>query len=108
MTTILETSIQRNHVAEDTKSSLARDARLLLDACGVERGANWISRTVRDYLDAPVAGIPFGMYLVARIELNAVQRRHLAERADLRYLLTYADPTGETAVRNIEREARRG
>lgn len=108
MMTILDTSIQRNHVAEDTKSSLARDARLLLDACGVARGSNWISRTVRDYLDAPIAGIPFGMFLVARIELSAVQRRMLAERADLRYLLTYADPTGETAARNVDREMRRG
>lgn len=97
-------SIRRNHVAEVTKTSLQRDARLLLDACGVHRGGNWIARVVLDYLAAPIQGLPFGLFLTARLELSDEQRRRLAESADLRYLLSYADPTGETAIRNVMRE----
>jgi hypothetical protein len=97
-------SIERNHVAQDMKSNLIRDARLLLDAVGLTRGGNWISRVVRDYLSAPVQGLPFGMFLTAQVELNDIQRRHLAERADLRYLLTYSDPTGEAAIRRVMKE----
>ena len=103
MTGITNTSIRRSHVAEDTKTRLQRDARTLLEACGVDRGGNWVSRTVRDYLAAPVK-VPFGLFLAARVELSAEQRRRLAEREDLRYLLSYADPTGETAMRNVMRE----
>lgn len=98
-------SIRRNMSAEPTEL-LMRDAGLLLDACGVDRSRAWISRTVRVYLDAPVQGLPFGSFLAARIELNEYQRRALAERADLRYLLTYADPTGEAAIRNVMRGQR--
>lgn len=105
MTPTTSPSFQRNDVAEDTQSSLVRDARLLLDAVGIERGGNWISRTVRTYLAAAVR-VPFGLFLSAEVSLSNTQRRALAERADLRYLLSYADPTGETAIRNVEREQR--
>lgn len=73
----------------DTKSSLVRDARQLLGAWGVERSANWISRKVRAFLASPMQG-PFEEYLAAEL--------------DLRYLRTYADPTGETAIRNVIRD----
>ena len=54
-------------------------------------------------MSARIQGLLFGDYLVARVELNVRQRRWLEERADLRYLLTYADPTGENAARNVDR-----
>lgn len=104
MTATHAPSIQRNDVAEDTQSKLVADARLLLEACGVKRGGNWISRTVRDFLSAPLQGLPFGLFLAVRLELSVHQRLELAERADLRYLLTYSDPTGETVVRKVMRE----
>lgn len=104
---ILPTTIRRFHERRDestvTPESLLRDANLLLTACGVTRSGSWLNRTIRDFMSAPLAGLPFGMFLMARVDLNAAQRRRLAERADLRYLLTYADPTGETAVRNVMR-----
>lgn len=105
MSTATLPSIRRNTSAETTED-LARDAGLLLDACGVVRSRAWVSRTVRDYRNSSIKGMPFGTFLLARVELNAVQRRMLAERADLRYLLTYQDPTGETAARNVDRERR--
>jgi len=94
--------IRRNTNA-DTAETLTRDADTLMAASGVERSRGWISRTVRAYMGAPVEGMPFGVFLDARLDLNTTQRRRLAERADLRYLLTYADPTGETAARNVDR-----
>lgn len=97
--------IRRNHErrTQDTES-LIRDAHLFMAACGISRGNSWVTRVVRDYLQASLAAMPFGIYLAARLDLNARQRRSLAERADMRYLLSYADPTGETAVRNVMRE----
>jgi len=98
-------SIRRNTsaeaVAQPRPEDLTRDAGRLLDACGVTRSRAWVSRTVRDYCSTSVSGLPFGMYLTNRIELNAQQRQAILDRSDLRYLLEYADPTGETACRNV-------
>ena len=101
-------SIRRDHVRRDsgsaTPESLTRDAHRLLDACGIARSPKWIQRVVRDYCSASASGLPFGMYLTNRVELNAQQRQVVLDRDDLRYLLEYVDPTGETAVRNVLRE----
>lgn len=97
-------STRRNHVAEDFKSSLIKDTRDLIHACGIHRGENWISRAVRAYLDAPVQGLPFGLYLAAKLELSHKQRAALVDRADSLYRLTYSDPTGNQAARNVDRE----
>lgn len=111
MTMVEAPSIRRFHERRDEQSvtpeTLLRDASRLLEACGIVRSGAWMNRTVRDYMSARVEGLPFGTFLAARVEMNAHQRRILAERADLRYLLTYADPTGETAVRNVMREVGR-
>jgi len=82
----------------------ARDAGRLLAACGVYRSRAWISRTVRDYMSSIAgAGFPFGAYLLNRVELNAEQRRAALNDPEFAYLLEYADPTGEQAVRNVLR-----
>jgi hypothetical protein len=96
-------NIRRNTCAEHT-DLLVRDAGRLLNTCGVTRSRQWVSRTVHAYLDGPTQEVPFGVYLAARVELNNAQRRLLAEREDLRYLLTYSDPTGETAMRRVMKE----
>ncbi len=101
-------SIRREHESRGsgsaTPESLTRDAHRLLDACGIARSPKWVQRVVRDYCSASASGLPFGMYLANRVELNAQQRQAILDRSDLRYLLEYADPTGETAVRNVLRE----
>jgi hypothetical protein len=96
-------SIRRKPCAEHP-DFLIRDAGRLLDACGVTRSRQWMSRTVHAYLEAPIQGIPFALNLAARVELNNVQRQLLAELEDLRYLLTYSGPTGETAIRQLMKE----
>lgn len=47
--------------------------------------------------------MPFGAYLLHRVELTAEQRRRAMANPDTQYLLCYSDPTGETAVRNVMR-----
>lgn len=102
-----------NHVRRDSDSAtpevLSRDAYRLLAKCGIERSRQWVSRTVRDYASSIAGtGFPFGAYLLNRVELNAEQRRAAMTHSETAYLLEYADPTGETAVRNVLTGARRG
>jgi hypothetical protein len=96
----------RNHVAAQEIWNLTAEARQILDAIGVVKSQNWVSRLVRRHLDSSVS-LPFAAVVVAAVETSPAQRRLLAERADLRYLLSYADPTGETAVRNVMKEQAR-
>lgn len=106
MSTATLPDIRRNNVAEASSqaSAFTNDAIRLLDACGLAVRANWISRTVRDYLrHSQWHGIPFGAYLLARVQLNAEQRRRAMTDPELANLLSYSDPTGETAVRNVMR-----
>lgn len=86
--------------------SLIRGAHALLEVAGIHRSATWVTRTVRAYLRSPAAGLPFGQVLAAELELSAKQRAAMAARSELRYLLEYSDPTGETAVRNVMAGAR--
>ena len=105
-------SIRRVHERRDSESAtpetLTRDAHRLLASCGVERAASWVKRTVRDYLSSIGTGYPFGAYLLNRVELNSEQRRVVLANSELASFLNYADPTGETAVRNVMKDASRG
>lgn len=112
MSPTANTSIRRTTSAETVSQprpeAFARDAGRLLAACGVYRSRAWISRTVRDYMAGIAgAGFPFGAYLLNRVELNAMQRRVALANSELACFLAYADPTGETAVRNVLRGASR-
>jgi len=96
-------------VSQTRPECLARDAEHLLVRCGVARSRAWVSRIVRDYASSIAGtGFPFGAYLLNRVELNAEQRRTAMNDPEVAYLLEYADPTGETAVRNVLRGAGHG
>lgn len=84
-----------------TAEDLIRESHDLLERCGLVRSATWVTRTVRIWLRSPVVGMPFGNYLLARVQLNAQERRAIRNDPELRYLLSYADPTGEAAVRHV-------
>lgn len=75
--------------------------REFLDSAGLVRTESWVTRVSRDYARLAFDGMPIGTFIATRLALSDVERRHLAERADLRYLLSYADPTGEQAIRNV-------
>ena len=76
---------------------------MLADA-GLTRTDSWVQRVSRDYARIAVPGTPVGLFVATRLALTTQERRALAERADVRYLLSYADPTGEEAMRNVMRE----
>ena len=106
MTAVLDLDIRRKTSAETQEStdSLCREASALLEACGIGRSRSWVSRTVRDYqVRVQLTGYPFAAWLLNRVQLNAEQRLRILHDPELAYLLAYADPTGETAVRNIVR-----
>lgn len=84
-----------------TPETLIRDTHALIEAAGIDRSANWVTKAVRAYLRSPLRNLPFGPVLAARLKLNAQQRTELYARTEYRYVLEYADPTGETAVRNV-------
>lgn len=84
-----------------TPEVLIRGAHKVLDAAGVRRSATWVTRTVRAYLRSPALGLPFGQVLAAEVQMSAEQRAAIQARTDLRYVLEYADPTGEAAVRRV-------
>jgi hypothetical protein len=90
-----------------TPESLIRDAHLLMQACGIHRSPSWAARTVRTFVQSSVHGLPFGDYLAARLQLNAQQRADLLARSEFARVISYADPTGETAVRNVMKESPR-
>lgn len=84
-----------------TPETLIRDTHTLLEAAGIHRSPNWVTKTVRSYLRSTVRGLPFGQVLAAELQLTIQQRAQLASRSELRYVLEYRDPTGEAAVRNV-------
>lgn len=105
MTAATDTHNRRlNERRGDQPEVLIRDADRILTWCGVGKSGGWVLRTVRQYLHhAAPKGMPFGAYLLHRVELTAEQRRRAMANPDTQYLLCYSDPTGETAVRNVMR-----
>lgn len=93
--------------APEGEAPTIRDGiRAVLAHAGLTRSNSWVHRVSRDYARVAVPGTPVGMFVATRIALSRDEARHVAGRPDLRYLLTYADPTGETAARNVDRERR--
>lgn len=96
---IQERRDQRTQVKTE---ALVRFANDLMDRIGANRSQSWVSRQVRNYVKSG-RGL-FGPYLLKRLQISDERRERDPELA---YLLAYADPTGETAVRNVMREQRR-
>jgi len=84
-----------------TVETLIRQTSAVLERIGVSMAPSKVIRLCRDYVNI-VAGknIVFGDYLANAVTLNASQRRAFDEEY---YRLSYADPTGERAVRNVLR-----
>ena len=82
--------------------ALTRAAHTILDNCGVPMGPSKISRLVRTF-SARVEqnGFAFFDFLANAVVLSAEQRRVALANPDVQRVLSYADPTGETAVANV-------
>lgn len=77
----------------------------ILANCGVPMGARRVNRLVQTFQSRVERnGFAFFDFLVNSVQLDEDRRRQaLADPAVLR-AITYADPTAETAVRNVDRE----
>lgn len=81
---------------------LLRETRGVLAASSVRMSPSKVSRLCRDYVNLVAGkGVPFGAYLANAVVLDTDQRRTFDA---LYYRLSHADPTGEAAARNVDRE----
>lgn len=83
--------------------SLTRIAHSVLDHFGYEMTRSHISRLVRRY-EATVTGWSFFDYFANAIALDSYQRQQALLDPEIAQAISYADPTGETAVRNVMRD----
>ena len=84
-----------------TVETLIRQTSAVLERIGVSMAPSKVIRLCRDYANivAP-KNIAFVDYLANSVALDDQKRRAFDEEF---YRLTYADPTGESAVRNVLR-----
>lgn len=92
------------------KSEFISAARLILDNCGIAFGTRKVIRLVDKFIErAPNAtGHAFFLYLTNAVQLSADQQRTALANPDVARVIAYSDPTGEAAVNNVMRRARRG
>ena len=84
--------------------TLVRHAHKLLADSGVAMSPSRVSRLVRDYKRrVETNGFGFEAFLVNTALLTADQRRRALLNPDIARVVSYADPTGETAVNNVVR-----
>jgi len=98
-------TIRPNHEGRDQRpdapavETLIRETHAAIERTGVRLSPSMVVRLCRDYVNLVAGkGVPFGAYLANAVLLNASQRRAFDA---VYYRLTYADPTGESAVRNV-------
>jgi hypothetical protein len=83
---------------------LKRAAHLVLDNCGIRMSPSKVSRIVRQYKGRVEAnGFGFFDYLANAVQLSDQQKRAALLNPDIARAISYADPTGETAVNNVMR-----
>lgn len=81
---------------------MIRETHLILRNCGIPMSPANVSRLVRTYKSqVEPNGFPFVDYVVNTVEMTVMQRRVVAD--ELTRVIGYADPTGETAARNVDR-----
>lgn len=85
---------------------LKASARTILWNCGIDYGVNKINRLVVTFSDRVQGnGFAFFDFLANSIQLDAETRRSALANPDVQRVISYADPTGETAVANVMRRS---
>jgi hypothetical protein len=79
-----------------------RATHRILANCGITISPSKVSRLVRRY-DARVQqnGWTFIDFLATSVQLSAAQRRQALNDPEMERVISYRDPTGERAVRNV-------
>lgn len=86
--------------------TLIRDAHIALINAGVHMSPSKVSRLVRQYKQRVEAnGYSFGEFLANAVVMSADQRRRVMVDPAVARVISYADPTGESAVTNVMRAA---
>lgn len=94
------TTLTSGETRAPSTESLTRIAHSVLDHFGYEMTRSHISRLVRRY-EATVSGWSFFDYFANAIALDSDQRAQARLNPDVARAISYADPTGETAVGNV-------
>lgn len=105
--------VRPNHEGRDTESAsverLVRDAHVILGNCGVSMAPSKVSKLVRTYKHrVEHNGFAFFTFLANAIQLDQQSRREALLNPEIVRVITYADITGETAARNVDRRERGG
>ena len=106
---------RRNHERRGTKcqdaeadqsvltDQLIRQTLVVMSNCGVDVSPSKVARLVRAYKYRVAAmGFSFESFIANQLELSAIQQQVVAD--ELRKVVAYSDPTGETAVHNVKQE----
>lgn len=81
---------------------LLQAARVILDNCGVPMSHSKLSRLVRAFSGRVERnGFAFFDFLANAVVLTVEQRRTALANPDIQRVISYSDPTGETAVANV-------
>ena len=82
--------------------ALIKAAHLVLDNCGLRMVPAKVARLVRDYERSVAAnGFSFFAFLANAVQLTEQQRHRALANPDVARAISYADPTGESAVNNV-------
>ena len=72
-------------------------------------GTQRVTRLVRQFQSRVERnGFAFFDFLANSVQLDSATRRRALADPDIQRVISYMDPTGETAVRNVMKEASRG
>lgn len=83
-------------------------AHTVLSNCGIEMRPAKVRRLVQTFEHRVERnGVAFFAFLANSVCLSTEQQRRALANPDVARAISYADPTGETAVRNVMREGRR-
>lgn len=94
-----------NTEAKRQTEALIRAANLVASNCGLPVGPSKVSKLVRRFRrDVEYKGVPFFDYFANAVHLDAQQRRSALANPDVARAISYADPTGESAVNNVIRQ----
>lgn len=82
--------------------ALVSHAHKLLANCGVSISPSKVSRMVREFKHRiEKNGFPFEAFLVNTVQLTAQQRQMMLTDPEIARVISYSDPTGESAVNNV-------
>ncbi|HMM93980.1 hypothetical protein [Phycicoccus sp.] len=85
--------------------ALKATARTILWNVGIDYGPNKIARLCLRFKGRVERnGFAFFDFLANAVQLDAQQRRAGLANPEIARVISYADPTGETAARNVDRE----